>query len=125
VVEIPVFDRRKATLLKADSQLRTDLRSLEATRLAARSEIRTRAAEVAAGRELVEQIEQEIQPVQRQRQAKPTGGEPDSMDRLNLRLDVLTSEVSRVQLLRDYWRARLALALAAGDWQGLSGIYQK
>jgi outer membrane protein TolC len=122
VVEIPVFDRRKAALLKADSQLRTELRSLEATRLAARSDIRTRAAEVAAGRELVEQIEQQIQPVQRQRQANPAESDADNMDRLNLRLDMLTSEVSRVQLLRDYWRARLALALAAGDWGRLSGI---
>jgi outer membrane protein TolC len=124
VIELPVFDQRKAALLKADAQLRTELRSLEATRLAARSEIRTRAAEVAAGRELVEQIEQQIQPGQRQRQASPVGGDPDDTEQLRLRLDILTSEESRVVLLRDYWRARSALALAAGDWGGLSGFLE-
>lgn len=122
VIELPVFDQRKAALLNADSRLRTELRNLEVKRLAARSEIRTRAAEMAAGRQLVEQIEQQIQPVQRQRQADPGGGNPDDTARLKLRLDVLSTEETRVVLLRDYWRARSALALAVGDWGGLGGL---
>lgn len=123
VIELPLFDQRKAALLNADSRLRSELRSLESLRLAARSEIRIRAAEVVAGRTLVEQIETRVQPVQRQRQADPAGGNPDDSVRLSLRLDILTSEENKVVLLRDYWHARSALALAAGNWGVLSGLW--
>jgi hypothetical protein len=122
VIELPVFDQRKSELLKADSQLRSELQRLEAARLVARSEIRTRAAEVAAGRELVQQIQEQIQPGQRQRQAEPAGGAPDDIEQLRLRLAILESEEDRLLYLRDYWSARSALALAAGDWDGLSGL---
>ncbi len=122
VIELPLFDQRQSQLLNADSELRSELRRTEAARLAARGEIRIAAAEVAAARQLVEQIEREIQPVQQQQQAAPAGSDPDDTDRLVLRLDIVSTDESRTRTLRDYWRARSALALAAGNWSGLSGL---
>jgi hypothetical protein len=121
-IELPLIDQRLATLLDADARLRGELRSLDAARLVARSEIRTHAAEMVTARQLLEQIELEIQPGQRQLQASPAGGSPDDVGRLGLRLAILTTEVDRVELLQDYWRARSALAFAAGDWSALSGL---
>jgi outer membrane protein, heavy metal efflux system len=122
VIELPVFDQHQAELLSADSRLRSAMRNLDAASLSARNEIRTHAAEMAAARQLIEQIEQEIQPGQRQRQATPTGGDPNDTQRLRLQVDILSTEAQRVDLLRDYWRARSALALAVGDWDALSGL---
>jgi outer membrane protein TolC len=121
-IELPLFDQRLATLLNADSQLRSALRSLYAARLAARSEIRTHAAEMTTARLLLEQIELEIQPGQQQLLASPVGGDPDDPSRLGQRLAILTTEEGRVELLRDYWRSRSALAFAVGDWGALSGL---
>jgi outer membrane protein TolC len=120
IIEVPVFDQRKAALLNADSTLRTELRSLEATRLAARREIRTRSAEIAAGRLLVRQIEQEIRPGQLQ--ALSEGGGAGGRVDPELRLDMVSTEEGRILLLRDYWRARIAFALAVGDWGALGGL---
>jgi cobalt-zinc-cadmium efflux system outer membrane protein len=122
VVELPLFDQRQATLLEADSQLRSALRRLEAAQLAVRGEIRLHAAEQAAARRLVEQIEKEIQPGQRQRLAEAGPGDPRETQRLALRIASLDTDEEHFTLLRDYWRARLALALAAGDWRGVSGL---
>jgi outer membrane protein, heavy metal efflux system len=121
-IELPLFDQRQSQLLTADSELRSELRRTEAARLAARGEIRIAAAELAAARQLVEQIEREIQPSQLQQQATPAGGDPDDTDRLVLKLDVVSTDESKVKTLRDYWRARSALALAAGNWSALSGL---
>lgn len=122
VIELPVFDQHQAGLLDADSQLRTAMRNLDVARLTARNEIRTHAAEMAAARQLIEQIEQDIQPGQRQRQVKPAGEDPNDTDRLRLQVDILSTDIDHVELLRDYWRARSALALAAGEWSTLSGL---
>ncbi len=122
VIELPVFDQHKAELLSADSGLRTAMQTLEADRLTARNEIRTQAAEMVAARKLLEQIEQQIQPAQRQRQATPAGGDPNDTDRLRLQVNILSTDVDHVNLLRDYWRARSALALAAGNWSALNGL---
>jgi hypothetical protein len=35
---------------------------------------------------------------------------------------MLSAEEDYAGLLRDYWRARSALALAAGNWVALSGL---
>lgn len=94
VVEIPLFDQRLAQLLQADSELQIALRRLEVLRLAARTEIRVHAAELRAIR----------------RQLSPLQGEAAPADPLY------------VEVLREYWRARSALAAAAGDWNGLSGL---
>jgi hypothetical protein len=116
VIELPLFDQRQSQLLNADSELRSELRRLEAARIAAHSEIRIAAAE------LVEQIEREIQPVQLRQQAAPAGGDPDDTDRLVLRLDITSTEEEKIKTLRDYWRARFALARALGNWSALSGL---
>jgi hypothetical protein len=39
-----------------------------------------------------------------------------------LRLDMVSTEEGRILLLRDYWRARIAFALAVGDWGALGGL---
>ncbi len=122
VIELPLFDQRQSALLNADSQLRTELRQLDASRLTARSEIRTHAAEMTAARQLLQQIQQEIQPGQMQEQAAPVGGDPNDTSRLKLRLEILSTQEETVALLRDYWRARSSLALAAGNWGALSGL---
>jgi len=123
VIDVPLFDQRQSALLNADAQLRSELRTRDAARLAARSEIRSHAAEMVAARELLEQIEQQIEPLQRQQQQEgAAGADPDSTERLRQRLAALSTEEEHVDLLRDYWRARSALALAAGDWAGLSGL---
>jgi outer membrane protein TolC len=122
VAEVPVFDQRFAGLLEADARLRTEYRSLEVAQLSARAEIRRHAAEMAAARDLDEQLEREILPSQRRRQAVPAGGDPDDPGRLGQRLDLLSSEATRITCLRDYWRARSALAFAAGDWAALSAL---
>jgi outer membrane protein, heavy metal efflux system len=123
VVEIPLFDQRQAQLLAADAELRSALRSLEVTRLNARSELRTHAAEMHSIRALLEQYERSVQPNQRQIVTLlGTVAEPGEPERLRLRLAMLSGEEEQVGLLRDYWRARSAFALAAGDWSLLNGL---
>jgi cobalt-zinc-cadmium efflux system outer membrane protein len=89
VIEVPLFDQRQAQLLNADAELRAAMRTLESTRLSARAEIRTHAAEMRVTRALFEQ---------------------------SARSAVSASTEEQVGLLRDYWRARSALALSLGDW---------
>jgi outer membrane protein, heavy metal efflux system len=123
VVEIPIFDQRQSQLLNADAELRSARRKLEAAQLTARNEIRTHASEVAATRALLVQYEREILPNQRQIVAgSGTAADPGEPARLRLRLSSLVGEEEQTMLLRDYWRARSALALAAGDWAGQSGL---
>jgi cobalt-zinc-cadmium efflux system outer membrane protein len=123
VLELPLFDQRQAVLLNADSELRTALRKLEAAQLAARNEIRTHAAEVATARALLEQYDREVLPNQRQIVAGlGTAADPGEPERLRLRLSTLVAEEEQVTLLRDYWRARSALAAAAGQWSAQSGL---
>jgi cobalt-zinc-cadmium efflux system outer membrane protein len=107
VIEVPLFDQRQAQLLNADAELRSAMRTLESTRLNARAEIRTHAVEMRAMRALLEQG------------AKPVPASSDGasdLDRLRARLSEQPAEEDRVGLLRDYWRARSALALSLGDW---------
>lgn len=121
-VEIPLFDTRHAQVLNADAELRSELRRLEVSRLAARREIRTAAAEMIATRQLLEQVEGEILPALRRQQADPAGADPDDIQVQVRRLGSMDTEREHMGLLRDYWRARSALALAAGDWSALSGL---
>jgi cobalt-zinc-cadmium efflux system outer membrane protein len=122
VVELPLFDQRQAQLLAADSEVRTALRSAESLALTARTELRTHAAELTATRALVEKYRDAVLPNQRHILSQlGTASEPGSVDRLHLRLSSLGAEEEAVGYLRDYWRARAALARAAGDWQGLTG----
>jgi hypothetical protein len=46
--------------------------------------------------------------------------DPGDLGRLHLRISNLAAEEQGLGYLRDYWRARAALARAAGDWQGLA-----
>lgn len=122
VMEVPLFDQRFAGLLEADARLRAEYRGLEVLQVSARAEIRRHAAEMSAARQLDEQLEREILPFQRRRQAAPAGSDPDDQVRMGQRLELLSSEATRIVCLRDYWRARSAMALAAGDWGALSGL---
>jgi outer membrane protein, heavy metal efflux system len=123
VVELPLFDQRQARLLGADAELRTAMRQLEAGQLAARGEIRLHAAELQATRRLLEQFERDIQPNQRQIvTGLGTSADPGEPQRLRLRVSTLAADEEQAGLLRDYWRARSALALAAGSWSAISGL---
>ena len=122
-LELPLFDQRQAQLLAADSELRSAMRQLEAARLAAYTQLRTHSAELAATRALLTQYETQVVPNQQQiAAALGTGSEPGQPDRLRLRLALLAAQEEHAGLLRDYWRARSALALAAGEWNGLNGL---
>jgi outer membrane protein TolC len=123
VVGLPVFDQRQAELLAGDAKLRMSMRRLELEQLSARSQIRQHAQEMKTARQLLEQYERAILPNQRQIAAQlGTAADPAQPDRLRLRLELLSTEEAQTGLLRDYWRARSALAIAAGQWTGQSGL---
>ena len=120
VVELPLFDQHQSQLLAADSDLRSAQRTLDVLTQTARSELRTHAAELAATRLLVEKYRDAVLPNHRQILAQfGSSAEPGSVDRLHLRLSSLAAEEEALGYLRDYWRARGALARAAGDWDNL------
>lgn len=121
-IELPFLDQHQAELLNADSELRSQLRRREAVGLLARKQIRTAAAELAATRQLLAQVEGEILPTLRQQQADPAGGDPNDSRVQTRRLKNMDTEREHIGLLRSYWSARLSLALAAGDWGALSGL---
>ena len=117
VVEIPLFDQRQAQLLAADAELRSALRSLESARGNARADIRTHEQEMRLTRSLLENYDGAIIPNQQSMAVGlGTSGNPDDPDRLALRLTMISTQEEQVGLLRDYWRARSALALSLGDW---------
>jgi hypothetical protein len=93
VVEIPLFDQRLAQLLEADADLRIAVRQYEAARIKARSEISIHVAEVRAMRQ-----------------------------QLQLLAGAAANDSTYRAALLEYWRARSALAFAAGDWAALSGL---
>jgi outer membrane protein, heavy metal efflux system len=92
-LELPLFDQQQAQLLNADSELRSELRRRESTRLTARKEIRSAAAEILATRQLLEQVEGQILPALRQQQADPAGGDPDDAEVQARRLANMDTEV--------------------------------
>ncbi|MEO8309509.1 MAG: TolC family protein [Pseudomonadota bacterium] len=94
VIEIPLFDQRVAQLLESDGELHVAVRQLEAAQIAARTEIRIHVAELKAMRQQLQMFE-----------GPTAAGDP--------RYDAV---------LLEYWRARSALALAAGDWAAVSGL---
>jgi cobalt-zinc-cadmium efflux system outer membrane protein len=124
VVEIPLFNQRQAVLLKSDAELRIALRRLESLRLAARTEIRLHVAELAYFRQQLQQFEREFLLPARQQVAAEAGAgsDPAAPDRLRRRQASLLDEATWVGELREYWRARSALALSAGDWSAISGL---
>jgi len=108
-------------LLLADAQLRGALRTTESLVLTARTQLRTHQAELTATRSLVERYRDEVLP--RQQWLLTYGfatSDPGDLGRLHLRISNLAAEEQGLGYLRDYWRARAALARAAGDWQGLA-----
>jgi cobalt-zinc-cadmium efflux system outer membrane protein len=118
VIEIPMFDQRQAQLLAADAELRSALRNLESARGTARADIRTHEQEMRLTRALLENYDRSIIPNQQAMAlGLGTSGSPDDPERLGLRLTMLTTQEEQAGLLRDYWRARSALALSLGDWQ--------
>lgn len=104
VVEIPLFDQRRAVLMQADAELRAAMRRLEEARLAVRTEIRVHLAELKAIRQQLQQFEDEILAPSREAGVRPA------------------DEAAYLAILREYWRTRSALALAAGNWSGISGL---
>jgi DNA repair photolyase len=91
--------------------------------MSACGQLRMHMAELTAARRLLEQFEREVRPNQRQIVAGlGTAADPGEPTRLRLRLSTLVAEEEYVALLRDYWRARSALALAAGSWSEHSGL---
>lgn len=118
VVELPVFDQHQAQLLASDAEYRAARRTLEQRIQSAHGELMTHSAEVAATRALYEKYRDALLPNQRQLAARIGGGTQSgaTVERLRLRQSILAAEGEAVGLLRDYWRARGALARAAGDW---------
>jgi outer membrane protein TolC len=120
---VPLFDQRQSQLLAADAELRSAMRRLEVGQLAARTNIRTHLAQLTAARRLVEQFERDVRPNQQLIAAGlGTVADPGEPTRLRLRLSTLVAEEDYVALLRDYWRTRSALGLAAGSWSEHSGL---
>ncbi|MGC4028438.1 MAG: TolC family protein [Steroidobacteraceae bacterium] len=119
VVELPLFDQHQSQLLAADAELRSALRTLEAVKLTARTEVRTHVAELAAARRLLEQHRRLVLP---DRVSGPDAGEAAAPEDLHRQLQWVESQEQQALLLRDYWRSRSALAAAAGDWTTLSGL---
>ncbi len=123
VIELPFFDHRQAQLLAGDAELRSALRTLEAVKLAARSDLRTHAVEMRITRTLLEKYERTILPNQRQiAAALGPVSDPGEPQHLRQRLAAISAEEEQAGLLRDYWRARSAFAAAAGDWEALAGL---
>jgi outer membrane protein, heavy metal efflux system len=122
LVELPVFDQRQAQLLDADAQLRAAVRTLESLRLTARTELRTHAAELSTTRTLLDQYRGQLLPEQRRLERRLLEArEEGRLEARRYRMASFAAEEESVGLLRDYWRARSALARAAGDWANLLG----
>lgn len=121
VVELPLFDRRQAQLLSSDAQLRTALRQTESLALQARTDLRTHAEQMQATRTLYSNYRDQLLPRQQWLLSQMRSADPADLGRLRLRLSSLAAEEEAIGYLRDYWRARSALARAAGDWSGLLG----
>jgi outer membrane protein TolC len=124
VVEIPLFDQRQSQLLQSDAELRIAMRQLEAAQLAARTRIRLHVAELRAFRQQLQLLDREVfLPARRQVAAQSgTGVDPAAPDRLRRRQATLADEATWLKVVLEYWRTRSALALAAGDWNAISGL---
>ncbi len=124
VVEIPLFDQRQSQLLQSDAELRIAMRQLEAAQLAARTRIRLHVAELHAFRQQLQLLDREVfLPARRQVAAQAGAGvDPAAPDRLRRRQATLADEATWVKVMLEYWRTRSALALAAGDWNAISGL---
>jgi cobalt-zinc-cadmium efflux system outer membrane protein len=116
MIELPLFDQRQAQILAASAEWRAALRRLESQFLAARTEIRTHAAELATTRQLLARYDADLLPALR-RMGELQGGA--SLDGRRTAFAALSAEEERVGLLRDYWRAYGALARSAGDWRAM------
>lgn len=116
MIELPLFDQRQAQILAANAESRAAARRLESQLLVARGEIRTHGAELAATRQLLMRYESDLLPAFRR--MRDVAG-PASIDGRRATLAALNAEEERVGLLRDYWRARGALARAAGAWEAM------
>lgn len=116
LIELPLFDQRQAQILSTSAQARAAKRRLELQMLHARGEIRTHAAELAATRELAMRLDLEALPAFRRIRDLQR---PDSLDARRAQITLLGAEEERTGLLRDYWRARSALARAAGAWEAM------
>jgi outer membrane protein, heavy metal efflux system len=121
VVELPLLDQRQAKLLINDSETRTALRNLQLLTQGARADIRVHAAEVATIRELAMRYRTEILPNHAGIRAR-VAAEPAAtlLDNARVAQAELGAREEEVGLIRDYWRARSALAGSAGDWSALS-----
>lgn len=116
LLELPLFDQRQAQILRTDAEARTALRRLELQLQTARGEIRTRAAELAVARQLLARYDLELLPALRRVQEAQGRG---TLNGRRAGLTLLSAEEERTGLLRDYWRARGALARAAGAWEAM------
>ncbi|MFM1885570.1 MAG: hypothetical protein RL026_727 [Pseudomonadota bacterium] len=120
VIELPLLDQRQAALLAGDAGWRAARRQLESRALAARTEIRTHQAEMATTRQLLVRYRGELQGAPLQTLVGEAAvADPAGLGALRLAQGRLLLEAEAIGHLRDYWRARAALARAAGDWDGL------
>ena len=116
MIELPLFDQRQAQILSANAEGRAARRRLELQMLTARGEIRTHAAELAATRALLMRYEAELLPAYRRLRDEQGAS---SVEGRRAQLALLDVEEQHAGLLRDYWRARGALARAAGAWEAM------
>jgi hypothetical protein len=114
-----MFDRRQSQLLTSDAQLRSSLRQTELLAQQARNELRTHAAEMQTTRTLYLNYRDQLLPRQQWLLSQMRSADPSDLGRLRLRLSNIAAEEEATGYLRDYWRARGALARAAGDWSGV------
>ncbi len=116
MIELPLFDQRQAQILSANAEGRAAKRRLESQMLSARGEIRTHAAELAATRALLARYEADLLPAYRRLRDEQGAA---TVDGRRAQLALLDAEEQHEGLLRDYWRARGALARAAGAWEAM------
>ena len=122
LIELPLFDQRQAQLASGDAEARAAMRTTESLVQAARADLRTHAAELATTRALVEKYRDFVLPNHQAISTQLDASDAETaLDRMRVVLARLGSEEEYLGLLRDYWRARSALARSAGDWATLIG----
>lgn len=122
LVEVPLFDQRQAQIAAGDAEASAAMRTTESLVQAARADLRIHAAELATTRALVEKYRDLVLPNHQAISAQLDASRSEtSLDRMRVVLARLGAEEEYLGLLRDYWRARSALARSAGDWATLIG----
>jgi cobalt-zinc-cadmium efflux system outer membrane protein len=123
-VELPIFDWKQAAIAASDTQARTAMRRAEALALEARHEVRTSHARLRAARARAETYRDQVIPAR----AAITDGEQREFffmlkgpfEPLEAQQETYAARAALAQSLGEYWIARIELARASADPQGVT-----